>query len=186
MGISAYGAQLDSREITQVQLDQLLQIFQFQKIKVLVKKLKMTIKRNIEHYGQPLAYDDSIRPRRKPSRIIDSQQDQYEVIDIWLRSIMASQLSALFMNKQLANFKLLNSTAIDSHKVTNMARLQQIFLQQASKSCMSRLSDMFAQLETSLESVATYTMKQIDPRDQPKVVNAIEKIIESVSRLVYS
>ena len=153
---------------------------------MLVKKLKMTIKRNIEHYGQPLAYDDSIRPRRKPSRIIDSQQDQYEVIDIWLRSIMASQLSALFMNKQLANFKLLNSTIIDSHKVTNMARLQQIFLQQASKSCIGRLSDMFTQLETSLESVATYTMKQIDPRDQPKVVYAMEKIIESVSSLVYS
>ena len=51
MGISAYGAQLDNRAIKEDQLDSLLEIFQFQNMKVLVKKLKMTIKSNIEHYS---------------------------------------------------------------------------------------------------------------------------------------
>ena len=50
MGISAYGAQLDNRSINEDQLDHLLQIFQFHNMKVLVKKLKMTIKQNIDHY----------------------------------------------------------------------------------------------------------------------------------------
>ena len=128
MGISAFGAQLDTHGITEGQLDQLLQVFQFQKMKVLVKKLKMTVTRNIEYYGQPLAYDDSTRPRRKPARTVDSKQEQYDFVDIWLRSVMASHLAALFMNKQLRNYKVLNSTIIDSHKVTDMPKLQQIFL----------------------------------------------------------
>ena len=47
---------------------------------------------------------------------------------------------------------------------------------------MSRLSDMFSQLETGLESMATYTLKHmVGPKDQKAIVGAIEKIIESVS-----
>ena len=37
--------------------------------------------------------------------------------------MMVSDLASLFMNKQLRNYKVLNSTIIDSHKVTNMAKL---------------------------------------------------------------
>ena len=90
-------------------------------MKVLVKKLKMTIKQNIDHYEQPLQYDDSVRPRRKPARIIESKQEQYDFIDIWFRSMMISDLASLFMNKHLRNYKALNSAAIDSQQVTNMA-----------------------------------------------------------------
>ena len=128
MGISAYGAQLDNRTISEEQLDSLLEIFQFQNMKVLVKKLKMTVLRNVEYYAQPLQYEDSVRPRRKPSRILDAKQDQYDFIDIWFRSMMVSNLAALFVNKQLRNYKMLNAAFVDSQKVTNTVKLQQIFL----------------------------------------------------------
>ena len=95
---------------------------------------------------------------------------------------MASHMANLFMNKQLRNYKVLNSTIIDSQKVTNMTTLQLILLSKSSKSCISRLSDMFTQLEAGLECMASYTLKHMmSPKDQHSAVHAIEKIIESVS-----
>ena len=44
---------------------------------------------------------------------------------------------------------------------------------------------MFTHLETGLENVATYTLKNmIAPNEQKEVVGALEKIMESVSRFV--
>ena len=52
---------------------------------------------------------------------------------------------------------------------------------------MGRLSDMFTQLETGLERMATYTLRRmVEPADRPFVVSALEKIIESVSSLAMS
>ena len=62
----------------------------------MVKKLKMTVKQNIEHYEHPLQYEDSIRVRRKPARIIDQKQDYYDFIDVYLRSLMSKEMSSLF------------------------------------------------------------------------------------------
>ena len=62
----------------------------------MTKKLKLTVKQNIEHYEQPLQYEDSIRVRRKPARIIDQKQDHYDFIDLYFRSLMAKEMKSLF------------------------------------------------------------------------------------------
>lgn len=50
MGVSAYGSQLDNKQITEEMLTQLAQSFQLQHVKIMVKKLRLTVQQNIEHY----------------------------------------------------------------------------------------------------------------------------------------
>ena len=104
-------------------LTQLSQSFQLQHVKIMVKKLRRTVKQNIEHYEQPLQYEDSIRVRRKPARIIDQKQDHYDFLDVYFRSLMASEMASVFETRQLQNCRMLNNSAVSSNDIQNMENL---------------------------------------------------------------